>query len=274
MVLIRQVLALLLTFGSVAQAVVGIGTDRKDLTDYVATEDLVYELGIDTSEADFPLAKKMSFGQDRLLIIVDKADKGLSESAQRMDVYLDGILIHQFTVSTGAETPKRKPNGKWTNRRTPIGSYRVYYRSRNHVSKAWEGASMPYAQFFHTAGIAFHATTPNHYHELGRRASGGCVRLHPTNARIMWDLVAEIGVDKTLVTVFDGSVQAYPFMAHQQNTLPQTPVYEDFSKNPQVNQAVEETIVKELPTTEEANQFERDRVKKQKSRQVSITDTY
>ena len=45
---------------------------------------------------------------------------------------------------------------------------------------------MPHAIFFHQ-GYAIHGT--NVISRLGRRASHGCVRLHPQHAAILFDLV-------------------------------------------------------------------------------------
>ncbi len=49
---------------------------------------------------------------------------------------------------------------------------------------------MPFAVFF-IGGIAIHATTPSHFSMLGKRDSGGCARLHPDNAKILFGLVEQ-----------------------------------------------------------------------------------
>ncbi|RYZ70477.1 MAG: L,D-transpeptidase, partial [Proteobacteria bacterium] len=126
----------------------------------------------------------------RLYILVDKANKGSSPTAQTMRVYLDGALIYNFLVSTGRETPEIAKSGRQYFSATPTGKFRIDGRYKDYVSKTWQ-APMPYAQFFN-GGIAIHATVRSHYAALGSRDSGGCVRLHNDNARIMWDLVAQV----------------------------------------------------------------------------------
>lgn len=133
----------------------------------------------------------------RLYILVDKANKGTSPTAQTMQVYLDGSLIYTFLVSTGRETPEIAKSGRQYFSSTPTGKFRIDGRYKDYVSKTWL-APMPYAQFFN-GGIAIHATVRSHYAALGSRDSGGCVRLHNDNAKIMWDLVAQVGVKNTLI---------------------------------------------------------------------------
>ena len=51
---------------------------------------------------------------------------------------------------------------------------------------------MHYAVFYIPgSGIALHATTPSHYGELGKRASGGCVRLHPADAASLQKIILD-----------------------------------------------------------------------------------
>jgi lipoprotein-anchoring transpeptidase ErfK/SrfK len=52
--------------------------------------------------------------------------------------------------------------------------------------------------FFHK-GYAIHGTP--HVSRLGRRASHGCVRLHPKNARILFSLVQTEGPGNTRIVV-------------------------------------------------------------------------
>ena len=57
---------------------------------------------------------------------------------------------------------------------------------------------MPYAIFFHD-NYAIHGTP--HVARLGRRASKGCVRLHPANAATLFALVQKNGFAKTRIIV-------------------------------------------------------------------------
>lgn len=108
-------------------------------------------------------------------------------SDQRMYVYLDNRLIHEFPVSSG-----RRSYG------TPTGRWNAYWLSPKHRSRKYNNAPMPWAVFFHE-GYAVHGTTD--IRNLGRPASHGCIRLHPDNARIFYKLVQTSGKESTLISV-------------------------------------------------------------------------
>jgi len=57
---------------------------------------------------------------------------------------------------------------------------------------------MPWSVFFYK-GYAIHGTTE--IKRLGRPASHGCVRLHPDNAKVFFELVKSKGLDSTLISV-------------------------------------------------------------------------
>ena len=57
---------------------------------------------------------------------------------------------------------------------------------------------MPYSVFFNE-GVAVHGTSD--LRNLGRPASHGCVRSHPKNAKIFYNLVHKHGMQMTRVTV-------------------------------------------------------------------------
>lgn len=128
----------------------------------------------------------------RVVIIVNKAKKGTHPDAQTMRVYLDGVFVHAFVVSTGSERRVTTRAGKSYISTTPTGYFRPRRLYRRYFSSLWGGATMHYSVFYiPNSGIALHATTPSHYHELGSRASGGCVRLRPEDAKTVQDLVLE-----------------------------------------------------------------------------------
>lgn len=120
------------------------------------------------------------------------------KSAQTLYLYLDGKLTDSFLVSTGKgkyETPLLdvRPSGpllrKYTSRKFPGGNY--------------EGlGNMPYAVFVR-GGYAIHGTTTGNFSKLGSRASHGCIRLHPLNAKIFFELVKLIGLNNTWVSIKD-----------------------------------------------------------------------
>ena len=100
-------------------------------------------------------------------------------SSQRMYVYKNGRKLYCWRVSTG--------RGRY---RTPTGSYRPTIMKRMHYSSKYNNAPMPYSIFFR-GGYAVHGT--NQIRRLGRRASHGCVRLHPKNAATLYRLVKRSG---------------------------------------------------------------------------------
>ena len=118
--------------------------------------------------------------QAALLIAVDK-------STQTMTVSEDGAVLHTWPVSTGA--------GRY---HTPSGEFKPFRMEKDHFSKEWDDAPMPYSIFFTMQGHAIHGT--NHK-SLGRPASHGCVRLSVEHAAILWDLVKQQKMANTKVVL-------------------------------------------------------------------------
>ena len=110
----------------------------------------------------------------------------ISNSAQRMHVYVDGHPAYSWPVSTARR-----------GYRTPAGSYRVRRMERMWYSRKYDWSPMPYALFFR-GGYAIHGTYS--IRQLGRPASHGCVRLHPGNARTLFGLVHANGGARVVVT--------------------------------------------------------------------------
>jgi lipoprotein-anchoring transpeptidase ErfK/SrfK len=84
-----------------------------------------------------------------------------------------------WDVSTGA-----------TGFETPTGKYNPTWLSKDHKSKEYDNAPMPFAVFFNK-GIAVHGTQA--VSMLGQPASHGCVRLATENAATFFDLVQTYG---------------------------------------------------------------------------------
>jgi hypothetical protein len=110
----------------------------------------------------------------------------IDNTAQRMSVYVDGALTYSWPVSTA------RPGYQ-----TPPGRYRVQRMERMWYSRKYDWSPMPHALFFH-GGYAIHGT--NSIRHLGRPASHGCVRLHPANARKLYELVRAHGGATVVVT--------------------------------------------------------------------------
>ena len=81
---------------------------------------------------------------------------------------------------------------------TPRGSWTAKWLSRNHKSSIYDGAEMPYSVFFN-GDYAIHGT--RQVNKLGEPASAGCIRLHPENAKIFFELARLYGVENTLVKI-------------------------------------------------------------------------
>ncbi|HSH63265.1 MAG TPA: L,D-transpeptidase family protein [Methyloceanibacter sp.] len=127
-------------------------------------------------------AKAPSTGNgSNILVNIDK-------STQEMTVFVDGIERHSWPVSTGTRGYS-----------TPSGDYTA--RSMNQIwySKQWDDAPMPHAVFFTKRGHAIHGTTE--VKRLGRPASHGCVRLAPENAKTLFYLVKDAGLENTQVVL-------------------------------------------------------------------------
>jgi lipoprotein-anchoring transpeptidase ErfK/SrfK len=100
---------------------------------------------------------------------------------------VDGRTIYSFDVSTG-----RKGYS------TPTGSFKPIRMHKMWYSAKYENAPMPYSIFFH-GGYAIHGTTD--IANLGTVASHGCVRLHPDNAELLYNLVNKVGMKNTKISL-------------------------------------------------------------------------
>ncbi len=116
-----------------------------------------------------------------ILVTIDK-------SAQQMTVAKDGALLYRWPVSTGRQ-----------GRETPNGRFRAFRMERDHFSKEWDDAPMPFSIFFTEKGHAIHGSYE--VKKIGTPASAGCVRLHPDHAAKLFNLVEDDGVLKTTVVV-------------------------------------------------------------------------
>jgi lipoprotein-anchoring transpeptidase ErfK/SrfK len=108
-------------------------------------------------------------------------------SAQRMNVYVDGVPRYNWPVSTA------RPGY-----RTPTGTFRPTALFRYHASTIYSGSPMPYSIFF-LRGYAIHGSYETKY--LGRPASHGCVRLRPANAAVLYSLVQQYGAGNTVIEI-------------------------------------------------------------------------
>jgi lipoprotein-anchoring transpeptidase ErfK/SrfK len=108
-------------------------------------------------------------------------------STQRMDVYVDGSPRYRWPVSTAR-----------AGYHTPTGTFKPTALVRYHRSTIYSGSPMPYSIFF-LRGYAIHGSYETKY--LGRPASHGCIRLHPSNAAALYSLVQQHGAGNTVITI-------------------------------------------------------------------------
>lgn len=108
-------------------------------------------------------------------------------SAQRMEVYIDGVKRYTWRVSTGKKGWETKP-----------GSYTPFALTPYFYSKKWK-MSLPYLVSIGADGTAIHGTS--YASKLGSPASHGCIRLATGNARIFYQLIEAHGMWSTTVEI-------------------------------------------------------------------------
>ncbi|HYD15699.1 MAG TPA: L,D-transpeptidase [Hyphomicrobium sp.] len=111
----------------------------------------------------------------------------ISKSTQTMYVYVNGELYYSWPVSTG--------RGRYA---TPSGTFRPQRLERRWYSTKYSGAPMHNAVFY-SGGYAIHSTTE--VGRLGRPASHGCIRLHPSHAAQFFSLVRSYGAGQTRISI-------------------------------------------------------------------------
>lgn len=95
----------------------------------------------------------------------------------QVSLYHDGRLLNSWLVRGGsASTPTR------------TGEFLVYYRDVDHVSATFDGAPMPYSQFF-SGGQALHGSRLMMDPYVGH--SHGCVNFWTEDARQLWRLTSD-----------------------------------------------------------------------------------
>jgi lipoprotein-anchoring transpeptidase ErfK/SrfK len=108
-------------------------------------------------------------------------------SSQRMYVFVNGKPAFTWKVSTA------RPGY-----RTPTGTYKPTNLVRYHRATIYDGSPMPYSIFFYK-GYAIHGSYETKH--LGRPASHGCIRLHPSNAARLYSLVKRYGPGNTTIRI-------------------------------------------------------------------------
>jgi lipoprotein-anchoring transpeptidase ErfK/SrfK len=111
----------------------------------------------------------------------------VDRSTQTMEVSVDGFYRYSWAVSTG-----RPGLG------TPAGTFHPQSMAVQWFSKRYYNSPMPHSIFFYR-GFAIHGSYE--ISRLGGPASHGCIRLHPANAAVLFDLVRQEGMRNTTIVV-------------------------------------------------------------------------
>jgi lipoprotein-anchoring transpeptidase ErfK/SrfK len=81
---------------------------------------------------------------------------------------------------------------------TPAGNYKPLLLTPMHYSTRYHNSPMPYSIFF-SGNFAIHGT--NYVSALGRPASHGCVRLDTSNAKMLYNLVQQEGMQNVTIKI-------------------------------------------------------------------------
>ena len=117
-----------------------------------------------------------------------KVEIVIDKKSQRMTVFVGGEKRHEFVVSTGRAGYV-----------TPSGTFRPSSMHKMAISVKYGNTPMPHTIFFTRVGHAIHATTA--IRQLGRPASHGCIRLSPENAKRLYQLVQQMGLENTSIRI-------------------------------------------------------------------------
>lgn len=111
----------------------------------------------------------------------------ISVPKQEMRVVVDGVEQYVWPVSTAKQGAL-----------TPAGTFKVQSMHVMTYSRLFNMAPMPHS-IFYDGHYAIHGTTA--ISMLGRPASMGCTRLHPDNAKILFEMVKARGAQSLQVVV-------------------------------------------------------------------------
>jgi lipoprotein-anchoring transpeptidase ErfK/SrfK len=108
-------------------------------------------------------------------------------SEQRMQVFENGFLRYTWPVSTARRGYV-----------TPTGNYRPTRMHKMWYSRKYDNSPMPHSIFFR-GGYAIHGT--GEVKRLGTPASHGGIRLHPENARELYNMVSSVGAKNVRISI-------------------------------------------------------------------------
>ena len=124
------------------------------------------------------------------LVVGAKAEVFITIDKSEQRMYVETPLEDfVWDVSTGRKGYK-----------TPTGFFQPYLVKKMHYSSKYDNAPMPHSIFF-LGGYAIHGTSD--LKRLGSPASHGCVRLHPQNARWLYRIVKDYGIENTYIEIVE-----------------------------------------------------------------------
>lgn len=149
----------------------------------------------------------------KLVVVINKANAG--SDRQTLRLYENQKIVMLTKISSGREeyekgcSPGQDPKKDHCSKRaywstTPVGYFDVDTLDENYFSNLWQ-TWMPYAVFFES-GIATHQAPAGTENKLGGRASGGCVRMHPNMAPVLFSNVQKAGKGLVPKVNRDGSL--------------------------------------------------------------------
>lgn len=124
------------------------------------------------------------------LVVGAKAEVFITIDKSEQRMYVETPLEDfVWDVSTGRKGFK-----------TPTGFFQPYLVKKMHYSSKYDNAPMPHSIFF-LGGYAIHGTSD--LKRLGSPASHGCVRLHPQNARWLYRIIKDYGMENTYIEIVE-----------------------------------------------------------------------
>ena len=166
---------------------------------------------VDFNESDFQ--NKPYLREFTNVVVINKSNSGPTKQTLRL--FVNGQLKLATKISSGRETyekgcspgqqPKRdhcSVRAYWST--TPVGYFDTDKLDERYFSNLWQ-TWMPYSVFFES-GIATHQAPAGTEGKLGQRASGGCVRMHPDKAPLLFKAVTDAGKGLVPALNRDGSL--------------------------------------------------------------------
>ncbi len=168
----------------------------KNISEILKNYDRIYESATGLSAHEIALDFSRIWNDSSCVQMQCEIYVQVVKSQQKIYLYRHGNLIATWATSTGI--PERETPLFDTH---PDGRIYTAYTSVKFPGGDFNGlGNMPYAVFI-KGGFAIHGTGKPNWPKLGSKASHGCIRIHPDNAKYFNSLVRANGVQNVWVTV-------------------------------------------------------------------------